>query len=213
MEDDLKELINGDQGETKEKENEDDILKNIENMPNDDFIKNIESREKNVNNDSEKKEEDDVIYDEKKLIKYKNYFPKIKPAFHEELFEKSDLKYNLEESNIFFCGLKNENTGLNCEKGNEICPSCMKKNQKLYGLKPHYLINSAGRVCTYRKNKLFCLCKFSRIEDRFGFEYSIVYVCGQKQQCEPCKNLTKLMNRYFSQNLMNNLKRRDKIII
>ena len=131
MEDDIKGLINGKEDESKEIENE--LLKNIDNMPNDDFIKNVESGEKNVNNDFENKEEDDVIYDEKLLVKYKNYFPKIKPAFHEELFEKSDIKYNLEDSNLFFCGLKNENTGLICEKGNEICLSCMKKNQKLYG--------------------------------------------------------------------------------
>ena len=161
----------------------------------------------------ENKNDKDIIYNENELIKFQNYFKNIKPELHEELFTRDDIKYNLQESNIFFCGKINENTGLKCEEGNDICPSCMKKNQKLYGLKAHYLINFAGRVCTYRKDKIYCLCKFNRVEDKFGFEYSLLYVCGQIQQCEPCKKLTQLMNRYFSQKLMKNLKKRDKIII
>ena len=163
--------------------------------------------------ENDNKEKKDVIYNEKELKKFTNNFKKIKTEFHEELFKKDDIKYNLQESNIFFCGEKNENTGLNCVKGNEICLFCMKKNQKLYGLKEHYLINSAGRVCTYKKNKLYCLCKFSRKEEKYGFEYSIIYICGQNKQCLACENLNKYINRYFNQSLMNKLKQRDKIIL
>ena len=177
------------------------------------FEKIIADNMKNNLEENKNEEEDDIIYNENELKKFCNNFKKIKPEFHEELFEKDDIKYNLQESNLFFCGEKNENTRLNCEKGNEICLSCMKKNQKLYGLKNHYLINSAGRVCTYRNNKLFCLCKFSRKEEKYGFEYSIIYECGKANQCKPCYNLTKYINRYFSQTLMNNLKKRDKLLI
>ena len=186
----------------------------IEDIISDNINKNFDDNKNNNENEDEEenKNEKDIIYNENELIKFKNYFKKIKVGFHEELFSKDDIKYNLQESNLFFCGEKNDITGLNCEKGNEICPSCMKKNQKLYGLKAHYLINAAGRVCTYRNNKLYCLCKYNRNEDKFGFEYSIIYICGQKQQCEPCKNLNKYINRYFSQKLMNNLKKRDKIM-
>ena len=219
MEETIEELLNGNQEENIFNNNElnNDNLKNDfldkaaldNNIVEDKFKNNFYPNFNEIKN----KEENDIIYNEKELKKFQNYFPKIKIGFHEELFQKNDINYNLDKTNFFFCGLKNENTGLICEKGNEICPSCMKKNQKLYGLKNHYLINSAGRVCTYRKNKLYCQCKFSRIEEKFGFEYSIIYICGQKQQCEPCKNLTKYINRYFSQKLMNNLKKRDTIIV
>ena len=150
----------------------------------DDFFKDgqfddiiADNIEKNFEEDNKQEDENknEIIYNENELIKFKNYIKKINIGFHEELFSKDDIKYNLQETNLFFCGEKNENTGLICEKGNEICPSCMKKNQKLYGLKPHYLINSAGRVCTYRNNKLYCQCQFNRNEERYGFEYSIIY--------------------------------------
>jgi len=195
---------------------EDDNFENVfdEKFKNkiDDNLKKKYDNNKIQEDEDENENEEDIIYNENELTKFKNYFKKIKIKFHEELFSKDDIKYNLQESNLFFCGEINKNTGQICEKGNEICPSCMKKNQKIYGLKPHYLINSAGRVCTYRNNKLYCLCKFNRNEEKFGFEYSNIYICRPKQQCEPCRNLTKLMNRYFSQKLMNNLKKRDKII-
>ena len=93
------------------------------------------------------------------------------------------------------------------------------KNSKLYNLKPHYLINSQGRICTYKNKKIYCLGKLHRIESetkskddkKNEIHYSIDYSCGHTGQCEPCKNLTKIMDKYFDPNLMKKLIKRDKL--
>ena len=122
------------------------------------------------------------------------------------------------EYGLFYCGKANEANGEKCELGKEICPNCMKRTQKLYNLKPHYLINSQGRICTYKNKKIYCLGKLHRIESetkskddkKSEIHYSIDYSCGHTGQCEPCKNLTKIMDKYFDSNLMKKLIKRDE---
>ena len=95
-----------------------------------------------------------------------------------------------------------------------MCPNCMKNTQKKYGLKPHYLINSKGRVCTYKRGKMYCKGKFRKLEldngQNKGIKYSYNYVCGHLGQCDSCKSLTKLMDKYFGGELMKKLVERDK---
>ena len=168
----------------------------------------------------EKPKEDDrnkkikEVIEEDKLDKLISYFKKIKNP------EIQDLKMNDYDKDYgwFHCGKQNEANGSVCELGKEICPNCMKKTQDLYKLKSHYLINSNGRICTYKKNKIYCLCKMTRIASEtkskenkeIGINYSISYTCGHSGQCEPCKNLTSIMDKYFSPNLMQKLKKRDE---
>ena len=168
----------------------------------------------------EKPKEDDrnkkikEVIEEDKLDKIISYFKKIKNP------EIKDIKQNDYDKDYgwFHCGKQNEANGSTCELGKEICPNCMKKTQELYKLKSHYLINSNGRICTYKKNKIYCLCKLTRIASEtkskenkeIGINYSISYTCGHTGQCEPCKNLTTIMDKYFSPNLMKKLKKRDE---
>ena len=68
-----------------------------------------------------------------------------------------------EKSDIFFCNSNNQINDNDCFMYNELCKNCQLLNQAYHKLKKNYLINSAGRVCTYRKGKMFCLGKFQRI--------------------------------------------------
>jgi len=163
-----------------------------------------------VNKDEKIKE----IIEEDKLGEIISYFKKIKNSENPNINKNGyDKKYGW-----FYCGKQNEANGSTCEPGKEICPNCMKKTQELYKLKPHYLINSNGRICTYKKNKIYCLCKLTRFElnskskddKQNGINYSITYTCGHTGQCEPCKHLTSIMDKYFDSNLMKKLKKRDE---
>ena len=178
-----------------------------------------EDKEENPIPDEKPKEDDrnkkiKEVIEEDKLDKIISYFKKIKNP------EIKDAKKNDYDKDYgwFHCGKQNEANGSTCELGKEICPNCMKKTQELYNLKSHYLINSNGRICTYKKNKIYCLCKMTRIASETkskenkesGINYSISYTCGHTGQCEPCKNLTSIMDKYFSPNLMKKLKKRDE---
>ena len=143
------------------------------------------------------------------------FLKKIKlPEINKEQFKPEVIKNFNESYGIFFCDKKNSITNENCEPEKEICPTCMENTQKMYGLKPHYLINSKGRVCTYKKNKIYCLGKFSRMEDdnkeKNKIMYSINYVCGHSGQCNSCKSMTEKMEKYFGSELMKKLQKRDK---
>lgn len=157
-----------------------------------------------------------VLPEGNKFQKLKCYFKKIKiPKAQKDLFSPEILNNFNEKNGIFFCKKMNEITNEKCEPGKLICQDCMKNTQKMFGLKAHYLINSCGRICTFRKNKIYCLGKFSRIEEennnnRNAIKYSINYVCGHTGQCESCKNLTEKMEKYFGASLMKQLKDREK---
>ena len=206
--------------DSKSEPSEDTIKKeesSIETTKVDENIKGIIPEEKK---DTKKKEIDDrnerikmvIVVD--KFNKIISYFKKIK---NPEIPDIKEDNYN-KNNGWFTCGKKNEANGSICELGKDICPNCMKKTQKIYKLKPHYLINSNGRICTYKKNKIYCLGKLTRVEpetkskenEQNGIEYSISYTCGHTGQCEPCKNLTSIMDKYFDANLMKKLKKRDE---
>ena len=137
-------------------------------------------------------------------------------ASHNEKFK----DYFHAEDDIFYCNLDdNQVNGKYCYKENEICPNCMKLNQQYHKLKSNYLINAAGRVCTYKKGKIFCLGKFQRVNKEIkklgkGQESKIVYfldlTCNGKIQCEPCETIQKYMNKYYSSKMMEKLLKRDE---
>jgi len=130
------------------------------------------------------------------------------------------VKFFKNEEDIFYCeSSDNQVNGKYCFKENEFCPSCMKINQQYHKLKSNYLINAAGRVCTYRKGKMFCLGKFQRVNKvekiiGKGNESNIVYfldlTCNGKVQCKPCEEIQKNMDKYYSSKMIEQLKKRDE---
>ena len=225
-----------------EEENaEDDVPQNMEELKKkmeeklktnslQDQIKKEDENKKDEKEEEDKKEDNEKIPQFEDLLKiidgnaqkdekvYKDgnefntlqcFFKNIKISKKED---SSNSNFN-ESYGIFFCNKKNDITKLNCEPGNEICPNCMKNTQKKYGLKPHYLINSKGRVCTYKRGKIYCKGKFSKLEENDinkGIKYSYNYVCGHSGQCDSCKSLTKIMDKYFDAAIMKKLIERDK---
>jgi len=123
------------------------------------------------------------------------------------------------ETDLFYCNSKdNHINGLECLIENEICANCQRLNQKYHKLKPNYLINRAGRVCTYRKGKMFCLGKFQRVKKEAairekGKESEIAYIinltCNGKIQCKPCETMQQFMKQYYSHEMYEQLMKRD----
>ena len=121
-----------------------------------------------------------------------------------------------EKSDIFFCNTYNQINDNDCYMYNELCKNCQLLNQAYHKLKKNYLINSAGRVCTYRKGKMFCLGKFQRIykeEIKEGKKGNINYlqnlICNGKIQCAPCKRMQENMQKYYTPELYKAIILRD----
>ena len=123
------------------------------------------------------------------------------------------------DEDLFYCEIEdNHIDGLCCLKENEFCLNCQRLNQKYHKLKPNYLINGAGRVCTYRKGKIFCLGKFERVKKEAimggkGKESEIVYLikltCNGKIQCKPCERMQQFMKKYYEPEMVEQLLKRD----
>lgn len=120
---------------------------------------------------------------------------------------------------LYFCGKKN---GINCtccetdicSPYGEMCADCMKKNLKYHGLKRYYLINKEGKACKYRNGNFHCYSKFPEIKkDQTGNYFKSDKICCDDYTCEACKDITKLMNYYFSANLIKKLLERDMQIM
>ena len=215
--------------------NIDDIKKKVEQIKDGTYVeppkvKPIEKNEEKKDADKEIPTEDDLFKfieanNQKEEIKFpegnelsqiESKFKKIKVSEKRtDSFPPEQLD-NLGSYGIFYCYQNNPASKEKCEPEKTICPNCMKKTQKLYGLKPHYLINSKGRVCTYKRGKIYCKGKFSKFEDDYykgknnvNIKYFYNYVCGHSGQCESCKSLTEKMDNYFSPDLMKKLKERD----
>ena len=187
--------------EEKNGENDNNNDQNKEENQEEDIFKIIFANSQNVGRRSRSSE--------KKQIEC--FFKKIDISnVRKNLFQPEELKDFYENFGMFFCYKTNEITGSVCCPGNLICPDCMRKTQKMYNLKPHYLINSMRRICTYRKNKICCHGKFTRIEEINKIKYAINYLCGHSGQCDSCKDLMKYKEKYFGEKLMKKLEKRDK---
>ena len=182
-----------------------------------DFIQQINYINNNINND---KIDDNniskpiiIIQKENELEKFCNFFPKIKTISDKEILNQIDTDKNLyNKFDLIFCRKQFlSNGGLKCEPEKEICPTCMIKNQKYHCLKKHYLINSAGRVCTIKNKMVYCLFHFNRIIEINNISYHVEMICGHGNQCQPCERMTKLIDHYIDNELMKGLIARDKL--
>ena len=115
-----------------------------------------------------------------------------------------------EEEDIFYCNQKNGINGVDCYKYNELCKNCLTLNQAYHKLKKNYLLNGAGRVCTYRKGKMLCLGKFQRVLNEGNITYIEDLVCNGKVQCEPCKRMQENMQKYYEPDLYKAIILRDE---
>ena len=164
----------------------------------------------NFNRIKKYKQYSGLIKNEIKISPFKNNF-KEKAVFI-DIDESKEVNKNgsvlNKEYDIFYCNKKNGINNKFCYPGNELCNSCMKINQKYHKLKKHYLINSAGRVCTYNRNNVHCLCHFERYIE--GNKFCPDLICFQKDICEPCCEMKKLIHLYLNKNLINKLIKRDE---
>ena len=168
------------------------------------LIKHInENRFYGFTNNFISKEEQEKIGKDNSLLHNEKFYP----YFHSE-------------DDIFYCeSSDNKVNVMYCMKENGLCQNCMKLNQKYHKLKSNYLINSAGRVCTYKRGKMLCLGKFQRIKrekknvGKCG-ESDIVYfldlTCNGTIQCRPCEEIQKYMNKYYSPKMLEKLLKRDE---
>ena len=168
------------------------------------LIKHIdENRFYGFTNNFISKEEQEKIGKDNSLLHNEKFYP----YFHSE-------------DDIFYCeSSDNKVNDMLCYKENELCPKCMKLNQKYHKLKSNYLINSAGRVCTYKRGKMLCLGKFQRVKREIKNvgkcgESDIVYfldlTCKGTIQCRPCEEIQKYMNKYYSPKMLEKLLKRDE---
>jgi hypothetical protein len=141
----------------------------------------------------------------------KSFFKNVKIVKNESKFTTNQLDNFGESYGMFYCNTKFGDE-LFCDQTNLLsCPKCMKLNQKMYGLKPHYLLNDKGRVCTYKRNQIYCNGKFLKEADVNGIVYSYNYVCGHSGHCDACKRLSKHFDKYYDKNLLEKLRKRDEM--
>ena len=166
----------------------------------------------NINNIPKYKSPSTLIKDEIRINPFQNNFKKNENLKNNNVFNKyKNSKMSLNNYyDLFYCNQINCVNNKLCSPGNEFCSSCMKINQEYHKLKKHYLINSAGRVCTYNRNNFHCLCHFERC---FKKENKLFYpdlICLNDYICKPCNEMNKLIHFYLDKNLINKLKKRDE---
>ena len=177
---------------------------------------NILSNEKNEKKEDKK---DIIPYEDKILFNY-TYAPRFPNRklfeYNEEerknIFTENEL-YNYTTYGIFYCEKNNTATGEQCLYGKLICPDCMKLTQKMHKLRPNYLINDAGRLCTLKRNKICCGGKFNGIFKKDGIDYNFYYKCGHSGQCNSCNRLNQVFEKYYDAELLKKLRNRDKKLL
>ena len=141
----------------------------------------------------------------------KSYFKNVQIVKNESKFSEKEMDNFSASYGMFFCETKFGDE-LFCDQESLLsCPNCMKLNQRMYGLKPHYLINDKGRVCTYKRNQIYCNGKFLKEDNVNGIVYSYNYVCGHSGHCDACKKLSKHFDKYFDKKLLEKLRKRDEM--
>lgn len=160
------------------------------------------------------KQHPNFIKDEKKINPFTNNFLKnkdLKKKNPEVLKKYPNYKgFYFKDYSLFYCKQINGVNNKLCFPGNEMCQKCMKINQEYYKLKSHYLINSAGRACTYKRKKVHCLCHFERYIKKENKIFCPDLCCYNKDICEPCLEMNKLLNFYLDKALIEKLKKRDE---
>jgi hypothetical protein len=172
----------------------------------------IENENSNVNSIIEC--ETDSGENELKINKYMNYFEKDIKIPNDEILEENKVQNLLnKEYDLIFCKSNNKINNKICKPGNEQCINCMKINQLYHGLKKHYLINCAGRVCTYGKGTFHCNCLFEKdMKHESGRLYSYNFICKDKNNvCLACLSMNKLIDKYLNSKTIEALYKRDKL--
>ena len=186
---------------------------NLKNIPSN-FFNQINKEEKLDNKNNKNEEfETDTGDNELKIEKYINYFEDDYKIPNYEVIEKNKVQNLLnKEYDLVFCKNNNQINNKICSPGNELCFNCMKINQAYHGLKKHYLINCAGRVCTYGKGTFHCHCQFEKdMIHESGRPYSYNYICKDKNNlCSACQNMNKLIKKYLDNKTIDALYKRDK---
>ena len=181
---------------------------NLKNIPSNFFQQSKD--QKNINNN-----EDEPVESETKINKYANYLEKEQKAPNYSIIEENNCDSLLNtDYDLVYCGkYNNQINGKKCKPGNEFCLNCMKINQGYHGLKKHYLINCAGRACTYSKGTVHCNCKFEKeMKHETGRLFSYDFVCTDKNNvCLACQNMNKLLNKYLDKKTIDALIKRDKM--
>ena len=181
---------------------------NLKNIPAN-FFK--QTKDTNITNN---KVENEPVESETKINQYINYLEKEqKPSNYNAISQHNCEDLLNKEYDLIFCGKYNNINGKKCRPGNEICINCMKINQSYHGLKRHYLINCAGRACTYSKGTVHCNCKFEKeMKHETGRLFSYEYICTDKNNvCLACQNMNKLLNKYLDKKTIDALIKRDKL--
>ena len=182
---------------------------NLKNVPNDFFQKSKEKKNYYNYND------DEPVESEMTINKYANYLEKEQKSSNYNIIKENNCESLLNtEYDLVYCGrYNNQINGKKCKPGNELCLNCMKINQGYHGLKRHYLINCAGRVCTYSKGSVHCNCKFEKeMKHDTGRLFSYDFVCSDKNNvCLACQNMNTLLNKYLDKKIIDALYKRDKL--
>ena len=183
---------------------------NLKNIPSDFF------QQKNLPKEGNNKQvENEPVECETKINKYINYLEKEQKDSNYNVIEENKCEDKLvKEYDLVFCGkYNNQVNGKKCRPGNELCVNCMKINQAYHGLKKHYLINCAGRACTYSKGTVHCNCKFEKeMKHETGRLFSYDFVCTDKNNvCLACKNMNIILNKYLDKKTIDALYKRDKL--
>ena len=162
-----------------------------------------------INNTKNKEYNNDLIKDEKEINPFKNNFKKNKVSVNIKI--PNDYKGKLNKKyDIYYCEKNNNVNKKLCFPGNELCPTCMKINQEYHKLKKHYLINSAGRVCTYSRNKVHCLCHFERFIEKENKLFCPNLTCFNNDICKSCNAMNELLHFYLDEKLIAKLRKRDE---
>ena len=210
--------VEGDEEEKQEEQKQEEQKQEETNENKEEKCEREEEEEKNKNkfksgyeNQSETQLPKEDDFDFKEPVK--SYFNKIQIVQDKSKFTEEELKNYGGSFGMFYCEQKFGDE-LFCDQESLLsCPNCMKLNQRMYGLKPHYLLNSKGRVCTYKRNKIYCNGKFQKEDNQNGIVYSYNYVCGHSGQCDACKKLSKHYELYFDKNLLEKLRKRDELLL
>ena len=106
--------------------------------------------------ETEKKEVMDVLMDEEgneqkegaNQYPISSHFKKIKLVENskmEQIFDSKDMDHYVETYGIFYCEQNNEIDGETCQPEKLFCKKCTSNIQKLYNLRPNYLINDRNK--------------------------------------------------------------------
>ena len=199
--------------EDNNQEQEENQEENKDNKKEENQTENKNEEAMDVLMEKEQKEGANKFPDENLCNRVISYIKKIKlveNSKREEIFSKEDLENYNESYGIFYCDKNNGIDGQCCQPEQLFCIKCMKNNQKMYNLRWDYFINDKARLCSFKKNKVYCNGRYKKADKIDGIDYVYFYVCGHSGQCEPCSRLNKVIDKYLDPQQLEKLRKRDE---